>query len=139
MPYLSTIGGEMGKGNKSRTNKVKKLHHSIDGLYTLLDKIAEFNEVQAVIPLHIAPKAKAGRPLRFRISRTDTTGIRLICTSKGAAQPVQITCNELDRTLLVKKLQTLYEFDDGSSNGRRPRQKQRFANPPSPDDLLPLY
>ncbi len=127
----------MARENKSRVNKVKVLHHSIPGLYPLLAKIAEFDEVQSIIPLHIAPKAKAGRALRFRISRYDESGLRLTCTSKGAAQPVQITCKQANRDSLIAKLEELAEFDDGSQHGRRPRNK-KIAPPPSVDDLLSL-
>jgi hypothetical protein len=129
--------GKQG-ANKSRKNKVKKLHHSIEGLYPLLDKIAQIDEVKAVLPLSIVPKAKAGQGLRFRISRDDPTGLRLTATSKGAAQAVQITCNTEDRGAVALQLRQLPEFDDGSKHGRRPRQKMRLADVPPPDDLFSL-
>ncbi len=117
----------MARENKSRVNKVKVLHHSIPGLYPLLAKIAEFDEVQSIIPMHIAPKAKAGRALRFRISRKDESGVRLTCTSNGAAQPVLVTCQQRDRDKIIAKLEKLAEFDDGTQHGRRPRNKKSAA------------
>src|SRR5947209_5033023 len=111
--------------NKSRQHKVKILHHSIDDLYPLLDKIADFEEVQSVVPLSYSPKAKAGQGLRFRISRNEDMGVRITCTNKGFAQAVLITCNASKREELAEKLRTLCEYDDGSKHGKRPRQKKR--------------
>lgn len=126
----------MGKHstNKSRKNKVKKLHHSIEGLYPLLDEIAKIDKVKAVLPLSIVPKAKSGQGLRFRISREDPTGLRLTATSAGAAQAIHVTCSTSDRTTVATRLRQFPEFDDGSKHGRRPRTKNRMSTVPPPDD-----
>ena len=79
---------------KYRPNKVKVRHHVLTPLKALLDRIAEYPEVDAITPGVIAPKR--GGSVGLTVQYRTPSGLRLIGRSGGAAQEVYVVTRDPD-------------------------------------------
>lgn len=82
---------------KYRPNKIKVRHHVLTPLKALLDRIAEYPEVDAITPGVIAPKR--GGSVGLTVQYKTPSGLRMIGRSGGAAQEVYVVTREPDAVL----------------------------------------
>ena len=79
---------------KYRPNKIKVRHHVLTPLKALLERLAEYPEVDAITPGVIAPKR--GGSVGLTIQYRTPSGLRLIGRSGGAAQEVYVVTRDPD-------------------------------------------
>jgi hypothetical protein len=99
---------------KYRPNKVKVRHHVLTPLKPLLDRIADYPEVDAITPGVIAPKrgGSVGLTLQYRTP----SGLRMIGRSGGAAQEVYVVTGDPDAVvarLVADRILARPPADDG--------------------------
>jgi hypothetical protein len=82
---------------KYRPNKIKVRHHVLTPLKALLDRIAEYPEVDAITPGVISPKR--GGSVGLTVQYKTASGLRMIGRSGGAAQEVYLVTREPDAVL----------------------------------------
>lgn len=82
---------------KYRPNKIKVRHHVLTPLKALLDRLAEYPEVDAITPGVIAPKR--GGSVGLTVQYKTPSGLRMIGRSGGAAQEVYVVTREPDAVL----------------------------------------
>jgi len=73
---------------KYRPHKIKVRHHVLTPLKALLDRIAEYPEVDAITPGVISPKR--GGSVGLTVQYRTASGLRMIGRSGGAAQEVYV-------------------------------------------------
>jgi hypothetical protein len=82
---------------KYRPNKVKVRHHVLTPLRGVLDRIAQYPEVDAITPGAISPKR--GGSVGLTVQYRTPSGLRLIGRSGGAAQEVYVVTAAPDAVL----------------------------------------
>ena len=80
------------KKPKYRKNNVKREHHLLPGISSMLEEIADHPAVKSIIPGRIN-SAIRGSTVQLRLKYKTRTGLKLLAKSNGGVQEIFIVSN----------------------------------------------